>query len=238
LRKGNAKMNLDDLPSGFAGSESNESPTSEAWLAERKRCLEDVRLRGDAAKLPFCPPDITIEKVKQGWPAFWKCMREALHVARQKDCPPGLDLEDGLMAMRELEKMVREGFRWLKRVERSPAKTVYDKKRAPQRVARDKERTGRSGRVTLRRRAETIAELNSAWRLKGRAVRAMTSSAAGALQDVASTPVLSAAISSLSTRRGSFSMRRVSPRPERGEKKPAYSSAPAYGWREVFDPGL
>ena len=62
------------------------------------------------------------------------------------------------MAMRELEKMVREGFRWLKRVERSPAKTAYDKKRAPQRVARDKDRTGRSGSVTLRRGAETIAE--------------------------------------------------------------------------------
>ena len=85
-------------------------------------------------------------------------MREALRVARQKDCPPGVDLEDGLMAMRELEKMVRESFRWLKRVERSPAKTAYDKKRAPQRAARDKERTGRSGSLTLRRRAETIAE--------------------------------------------------------------------------------
>ena len=131
---------------------------AEAWLEERKRFLEDVRLRGDAARIPRCPPDITIEKVKQGWPVFWKCMREALRVARQKDCPPGLDLEDGLMAMRELEKMVRESFRWLKRVERSPAKTAYDKKRAPQRVARDKERTGRSGSVTLRRRAETIAE--------------------------------------------------------------------------------
>ena len=58
-------------------------------------------------------------------------MREALRVARQKDCPPGVDLEDGLMAMRELEKMVRESFRWLKRVERSPAKATYDKKRAP-----------------------------------------------------------------------------------------------------------
>ena len=113
---------------------------------------------GSAARIPCCPPDITIEKVRQGWPVFWKCMREALRVARQKDCPPGVDLEDGLMAMRELEKMVRESFRWLKRVERSPAKAAYDKKRAPQRAARDKERTGRSGSVTLRRRAETIAE--------------------------------------------------------------------------------
>ena len=29
-------------------------------------------------------------------------------------------------------------------------------------------------------------------------------------------------------------MRRASPRPERGEKKPAYSSAPAYGWLEAL----
>ena len=85
-------------------------------------------------------------------------MREALRVARQKDCPPGVDLEDGLMAMREFEKVVRESFGWLKRVERSIAKAAYDKKRAPKRAARDKERTGRSGSLTLRRRAETIAE--------------------------------------------------------------------------------
>jgi hypothetical protein len=120
-------MKLEDLPSGVADPESTETPTREAWLEERKRFLEDVRLRGDAANLPFCPPDITIEKVWQGWPVFWKCMREALRVARQKDCPPGLGLEDGFMAMRELEKMVREGFRWLKRVERSPAKAAYDR---------------------------------------------------------------------------------------------------------------
>jgi hypothetical protein len=44
-------------------------------------------------------------------------MREALRVARQKDCPPGVDLEDGLMAMRKLEKMVRDSFRRLKRME-------------------------------------------------------------------------------------------------------------------------
>jgi hypothetical protein len=62
------------------------------------------------------------------------------------------------MAMRELEKMVRESFRWLKRVERSPAKAASDKKRAAEGVARDKERTGRSGSLTVRRRAETIAE--------------------------------------------------------------------------------
>ena len=62
------------------------------------------------------------------------------------------------MVMRELEKMVRDSFRRLKRVERSSAKATYDRRRAPQRVPRDKERTGRSGRVTLRRRAETIAE--------------------------------------------------------------------------------
>jgi hypothetical protein len=151
-------MNLDDRPSGLAGSESNESPTSEAWLAERKRFLEDIRLQGSVARIPRCPPDITIEKVRQGWPVFWKCMREALRVARQKDCPPGVDPEDGLMAMRELEKMVRESFRWLKRVERSPAKATYDKKRAAGRAGRDKERTGRSGNPTLRRGAETIAE--------------------------------------------------------------------------------
>ena len=60
-------------------------------------------------------------------------MREALRVARRKDCPTGVDLEDGLMAMRGFEQMVRESFRWLKRVERSPAKAAYDKKRAPHR---------------------------------------------------------------------------------------------------------
>ena len=102
MREGNAKMNLDDLPSGVTDSEPTGTPTREAFLEARKRFLEDVRLRGDAANLPFCPPDITIEKVKQGWPVFWKCMREALCVARQKDCPPGLDLEDGLMVMREI----------------------------------------------------------------------------------------------------------------------------------------
>ena len=151
-------MKLDDLPPGVADSKANESPTREAFLEERKRFLEDVRLLGDAATIPFCPPDMTIEKLKQGWPVFWKCMREALRVARQEDCPPGVDLEDFLMAMRELEKMVRKSFRWLKRVERSPAKAASDKKRAAERVARDKERTGRSGSVTLRRGAETIAE--------------------------------------------------------------------------------
>jgi hypothetical protein len=151
-------MKSDDLQSGVADSDANESPTREAFLEERKRFLEDVRLRGGAARIPFCPPDITIEKVRQGWPAFWKCMREALRAARQKDCPPGVDLEDGLMAMRELEKMVRESFRSLKRVEHSLAKATYDKKRAAGKAVRDKDRAGRSGSVTLRRRAETIAE--------------------------------------------------------------------------------
>ena len=40
-------MKLDDLPSGVAGSETNESPTPEAWLEERKRFLEDIRLHGE-----------------------------------------------------------------------------------------------------------------------------------------------------------------------------------------------
>ena len=61
----------------------------------------------------------------------------------------------------------------------------------------------------------------------------MTSSAA-ALQGTASTPVLSAGISSSSTPRGSFSRRRTSLRPERGEEKPAYSSVPGYGWLEAL----
>src|ERR1700722_175995 len=143
-------MKFDDLQSGVADSNANESPTLEAFLEERKRFLEDIRLRGGAARIPRCPPNMTIEKLKQGWPVFWNCMREALRAARQKDCPPGVDLEDVLVVMRELEKMVREGFRWLKRVERSPAKTAYDRKRAPQRVARDKERAGRSGNPPLR----------------------------------------------------------------------------------------
>jgi hypothetical protein len=151
-------MKLDDLPLGVADSEANESPTREAFLEETKRFLEDVRLLGDGATIPFCPPDMTIEKLKQGWPVFWKCMREALRAARQKDCPPGVDLEDGLMAMRELEKMVRDSFRRLKRVERSSAKATYDRRRAPERAARDQDRTGRSGGRTLRRGAETIAE--------------------------------------------------------------------------------
>jgi hypothetical protein len=62
----------------------------------------------NAASIPGCPPDITIEKVEQAWPTVWKCMREALRVVRQKDCPPGVDLEVGLMAIREFGKMVRE----------------------------------------------------------------------------------------------------------------------------------
>jgi hypothetical protein len=151
-------MDLNHLPSGVAGSDTNESPTSEALLQERERFLEDVRLHGGASRIPRCPPDITIEKVKQGWPVFWKCMREALRAARQKDCPPGVGLEDVLMVMRELEKMVRDCFRRLKRVERSTAKAASDKKRAAERAARDKERTGRSGSLTVRRRAEPIAE--------------------------------------------------------------------------------
>jgi hypothetical protein len=101
---------------------------------------------------------MTIEKLKQVWPAIWKCMREALRVTRQKDLPPGVDLEDGLMAVREFGKMVRKSFRWMKRVERSAAKAAYDKKRAPERAARDKERPGRSGSRTLMRGAETTAE--------------------------------------------------------------------------------
>jgi hypothetical protein len=151
-------MKSDDLQSGVPDSDANESPTREAFLEERKRFLEDVRLFGDAATIQFCPPDMTIEKLKQGWPVFWKCMREALRVARQKDCPPGVDLEDGLMAMRKLEKMVRDSFRRLKRMESSAAKAASDKKRAAERAARDKERTGRSGSRTLRRGAEPIAE--------------------------------------------------------------------------------
>jgi hypothetical protein len=116
-------MKFDHFPSAVTGSETNESPAGfparsemvpdpepPGWSETRKRFLEDVRQRGGAATIPGCPPDITIEKVEQAWPAFWKCMREALRVARQKDCPPGVDLEDGLMAMRELEKMVRESF--------------------------------------------------------------------------------------------------------------------------------
>jgi hypothetical protein len=50
-------MKSDDDQSGVAGSVSNESPTREAFLEERKRFLEDVRLRGGAARIPFCPPD-------------------------------------------------------------------------------------------------------------------------------------------------------------------------------------
>ena len=152
-------MELDGLLSGVAGSETNENPTREAFLERKGNAfLKRFACWGCCEDFPPCPPDITIEKVRQGWPVFWKCMREALHVARQEDCPPGVDLEDFLMAMRELEKMVRKSFRWLKRVERSPAKATHDKKRAPGRAARDKERTGRSGNLILRRGAETIAE--------------------------------------------------------------------------------
>jgi hypothetical protein len=61
------------------------------------------------------------------------------------------------MVMREFDKLVRQSFRWLKRVERSIAKAAYDKLRAPGRAARDKERLGRSGLIA-RRGAETIAE--------------------------------------------------------------------------------
>jgi hypothetical protein len=151
-------MDLDHLLSGAANSDANESPTREAFLEERKRFLEDIRLHGGAARIPRCPPDMTIDKLKQGWPIFWKCMREALRVVRQKDLPPGVDLEDVLMVMRELRKMARKSFRLLKRVERSPAKAAYDKKRAPERAVRDQDRMGRSGSRTLRRPAETIAE--------------------------------------------------------------------------------
>jgi DNA polymerase type B, organellar and viral len=164
-------MKSDDLPSVIEDPEMNGDPSGpearseievrappKGWLEERKRFLEEVRLRGSAASIPGCPPDITIEKVEQAWPTVWNCMREALRVVRQKDCPPGVNLEVGLMAIREFGKMVGEGFRWLGRVERSPAKAAYDKTRAPERAARDKERMGRSGSRTMRRRAETIAE--------------------------------------------------------------------------------
>ena len=162
-------MKLDDLPSGVAGPETSPAgPTArseievaaptEAWLEETKRFLEDVRLRGDAAALPGCPPDMTIEKLRQAWPTIWKCICEALRVVRQKDCPPGVDLEEGLMAMREFGRMVRETFRRLRRVARSRAKAAYDQMRAPERASRDKERTGRSGNLIARRGAETVAE--------------------------------------------------------------------------------
>jgi hypothetical protein len=84
-------MKLDDLPSGVADSEANESPTREGFLEARKRFLEDVRLLGDAATIPFSPPGMTIEKLKQGWPEVWGVMGEALRGLRQKHCPPGVD---------------------------------------------------------------------------------------------------------------------------------------------------
>jgi hypothetical protein len=101
---------------------------------------------------------MTIEKIEEAWPAIWNCIREAHRTVRQKDCPPGVDVEKGFMAVREFDKVVRESFRLLKRVARSPAKADYDKMRAPERAALDKERKGRSGILTVRRRAETIAE--------------------------------------------------------------------------------
>jgi hypothetical protein len=137
---------------------NNRNPTPKEFAQLRRNFSEDIRLRGHAANVPGCPPDITIEKLKQAWSAIWKCIREALRVVRQKHCPPGVDLEDCLIAMREFKKMVQESFRWMKRVERSRAKAAYDKKRAVERAASDKERTGRSGSRTLRRGAETTAE--------------------------------------------------------------------------------
>src|ERR1700722_20667541 len=117
-------MKFDDLQSGVADSDANENPTHEAFLDERKRFLEDIRLRGGAARIPRCPPDITIDKVREGWPVFRQCMREALRAARQKDCPPGVDLEDVLMVMREFEKMVRKSFLRFKSWGRSPRKAA------------------------------------------------------------------------------------------------------------------
>jgi hypothetical protein len=145
-------------PETSVSDPNDQNPSPKEFEELRRIFLEDIRLRGDAASVPGCPPDMTIEKLKQIWPTIWKCMPEALRVLRQKDCPPGVDLEDGLMAVREFGKMVRESFRWLKRVERSSAKAAYDKKRAPERAARDKERRVRSGSQSLRRRAETTAE--------------------------------------------------------------------------------
>jgi hypothetical protein len=145
-------------PETSVSDPNNRNPTQKEFAELRKNFLEDVRLRGSAATVPGCPPDITIEKLEQAWRTIWKCMREALRVVRQKDLPPGFDLEDVLMAMREFKKMMRESFRWIKRVERSPAKAAYDKKRAAERAARDKERKGRSGNRTLRHGAETTAE--------------------------------------------------------------------------------
>ena len=48
-------MKSDDDQSGVAGSVSNESPTREAFLEERKRFLEDVRLRGGEDELNVTP---------------------------------------------------------------------------------------------------------------------------------------------------------------------------------------
>jgi hypothetical protein len=157
-------MKLDDFPLGGADS-ANESPAEpqarseiEFWLEKAKRFLEDVRFHGGKASIPSCPPDMTKEKVEEAWPAIRKFIRKILRTVRQKDCPPGVDLENVLTTIREFEKGVRERFRWLKRVVRSPAKAAYDKKRAVERAARDKERTGRSGSRTRRRGAETVAE--------------------------------------------------------------------------------
>jgi hypothetical protein len=110
----------------------------------RKRFRQDVRLHWDEASIPGCSLPVTLATLKQKWPILRNALRKARRYARQKDCPPGVGLEDGLAALIEFEKMCGESLRWVKRVARSPAKAAYDKTRdktrASARAAQDKAR--------------------------------------------------------------------------------------------------
>jgi hypothetical protein len=121
---------MKDLPASPQGQDGTDpspglwvpDPEPTGWSETRKRFLEDLRSLGGAATIPRCPPDITVEKVQEGFPLVLKLLREASRAVRRKDCPPGVELDDALATLREFEKIARESVSRLKRV-------AYDGKR-------------------------------------------------------------------------------------------------------------
>jgi len=85
-------------------------PEPPGWSETRKRFLEDLRSRGGAATIPGCSPDITVEKVEQGFPLVLKALRDGGRFLRRKDCPPGVEVDDVLGTMREFEKIARDSM--------------------------------------------------------------------------------------------------------------------------------
>jgi hypothetical protein len=125
--RGTKDGNLPASPKGRDGTDPSPGlwvpdPEPPGWSETRKRLFEDLRSRGGGATIPGCPPDITVEKVEQGFPLILKTLRDGGRFLRRKDCPPGVEVDDVLGTLREFEKIARESMSRLKRV-------AYDGKR-------------------------------------------------------------------------------------------------------------